>query len=170
VVAPDDPEAIVRHCREAKAAEVPLVFDPSFQVVALDGDALREAARGARVVVLNDYEYAVFQDKTGFGERDLLGLAPIWVVTLGEKGSRIAVTGGETIEVPAAPAREVVDPTGAGDAYRAGFVAGLLRGLDLAVCGRMGSVSAVYAVESYGTQSHRFTRDEFAARYHEAFG
>lgn len=170
VVAPDDPEALIRHCREAKRAGVPLVFDPSFQVVALDGDALREAARGARVVLVNDYEYAVFQDKTGFGERDLLDLAPIWVVTLGEKGSRIAVTGGETIEVPAAPAREVVDPTGAGDAYRAGFVAGLLRGFDLAVCGRMGSVSAVYAVERYGTQAHRFTREEFAARYHEAFG
>ncbi|HSL82543.1 MAG TPA: carbohydrate kinase family protein [Thermoanaerobaculia bacterium] len=170
VVAPDDPEAIVRHCREAKRAGVPLVFDPSFQVVALDGDALRDAARGARVVLVNDYEYAIIQDKTGFGEADLLDLAPIWVVTLGEKGSRIAVTGGETIDVPACPAREVVDPTGAGDAYRAGFVAGLLRGLDLEVCGRMGSVSAVYAVESYGTQAHRFTRDEFAARYHEAFG
>lgn len=170
VVAPDDPEAILRHCREAKEAGVPLVFDPSFQVVALDGDALREAARGARVVVVNDYEHAVIQDKTGFGERELLDLAPIWVVTLGEQGSRITVVGGERIEVPPAPAREVVDPTGAGDAYRAGFVAGLLRGLDLAVCGRMGSVSAVYAVESYGTQAHRFTREEFARRYHESFG
>lgn len=170
VVAPDDPDAIVRHCREAKEARIPLVFDPSFQVTALDGDALREAARGARAVLVNDYEYAVFQDKTGFGDRELLDLAPIWVVTLGEQGSRILVLGDERIEVPACPAREVVDPTGAGDAYRAGFVAGLLRGLDLAICGRMGSVSAVYAVESYGTQAHRFTREELAARYHESFG
>lgn len=170
VVAPDDPEAIVRHCREAKEATVPLVFDPSFQVVALDGDALRESADGAEMVLVNDYEYAVFQDKTGLGELELLELAPVWVVTLGEKGSRILVRGGERIEVPAAPAREVVDPTGAGDAYRAGFVAGLLRGLDLATCGRMGSVSAVHAVESYGTQAHHFTRDEFARRYRESFG
>lgn len=170
VVAPDDPDAIVRHCREAKEAGIPLVFDPSFQVTALDGEALRESARGARAVLVNDYEYAVFQDKTGFGDRELLDLAPIWVVTLGEHGSRILVLGDERIEVPACPAREVVDPTGAGDAYRAGFVAGLLRGLDLATCGRMGSVSAVYAVESYGTQAHRFTREEFAARYREAFG
>lgn len=170
VVAPDDPDAIVRHCREAKEVGIPLVFDPSFQVVAMDGDSLRQAARGARVVLVNDYEYAVFQDKTGFGEMELLDLAPIWVVTLGEKGSRITVVGDEPIEVPACPAREVVDPTGAGDAYRAGFVAGLLRGLDLPTCGRMGSVSAVYAVESYGTQAHHFTREEFGRRYREAFG
>lgn len=170
VVAPDDPEAIVRHCREAKEAGLRLVFDPSFQVIALDGDALRAAADGAEVVLVNDYEYAVFREKTGLSERDLLDLARVWVVTLGEKGSRIVVRGGERIEVPAAPAREVKDPTGAGDAFRAGFVAGLLRGLDLATCGRMGSVSAVHAVEHYGTQSHHFTREEFARRYHESFG
>lgn len=170
VVAPDDPEAIVRHCREAKEVGVPLVFDPSFQVIALDGGALREAADGAEVVLVNDYEYAVIQEKTGLSERELLELARVWVVTLGETGSRITIRGGERIEVPAAPAGEVKDPTGAGDAYRAGFVAGLLRGLDLATCGRMGSVSAVHAVEHYGTQSHHFTREEFARRYHESFG
>jgi len=170
VVAPDDPQAIVRHCREAKAAGVPLIFDPSFQVIALDGEALRESARGAEVVLLNDYEFAVFQEKTALADRELLALARIWVVTLGEKGSRLLVRGRERLEIPPAPAGEVVDPTGAGDAYRAGFVAGLLRGLDLATCGRMGSVSAVYAVESYGTQAHHFTREQFARRYHESFG
>jgi adenosine kinase len=170
MVAPDDPEAMVRHCREAKEAGVPLVFDPSFQVIAIEGPVLREMADGAEAVLVNDYEYAVIREKTGLSDSGLLGLARIWVVTLGEMGSRILVRGGERLEVPAARAREVVDPTGAGDAYRAGFVAGLLRGLDLAACGRMGSVAAVYAVEHYGTQSHGFTRDEFAARYHESFG
>jgi adenosine kinase len=170
VVAPDDPQAIVRHCREAKEIGLPLVFDPSFQVIALDGETLRTCADGAEVVLVNDYEFAVFREKTGLAEGDLLSLARIWVVTLGEKGSRILVRGGERIEVPAAPARGVKDPTGAGDAYRAGFVAGLLRGLDLATCGRMGSVSAVHAVEHYGTQAHHFTREELARRYHESFG
>lgn len=170
VVAPDDPEAMVRHCREAKEAGLPLVFDPSFQVIALDGPVLREMADGAEVVLVNDYEYAVFREKTGLSDAEVLRLARIWVVTLGEKGSRILVRGGERLEVPPAKAREVVDPTGAGDAYRAGFVAGLLRGLDLGVCGRLGSVSAVYAVERYGTQAHRFTPEELAARYHESFG
>jgi len=112
----------------------------------------------------------VFQEKTGLTDRELVSLARVWVVTLGEKGSRLLVRGRERLEIPPAKAGEVVDPTGAGDAYRSGFVAGLVRGLDLAICGRMGSVAAVYAVESYGTQAHHFTREEFARRYHESFG
>lgn len=170
IVMPDDPEAMLRHCREAKAAGVPLLFDPSFQVIALDGEALAEAARGARAVLVNDYEYAVFQEKTGLDERGLLELAEIWVVTRGEEGSRIATRDGGTIEIPAVPVGEVVDPTGAGDAYRAGFLAGLARDLDLETCGRMGSVAAVYAIESYGTQNHRYDRDEYWSRYHSRFG
>ncbi|MDX1997051.1 MAG: carbohydrate kinase family protein [Thermoanaerobaculia bacterium] len=170
IVMPDDPEAMLRHCREAKAAGVPLLFDPSFQVIALDGAALTEAARGAYAVLVNDYEYAVFQEKSGLDDRGLLELAEIWVVTRGEEGSRILTRGGETLEVPAVPAGEVVDPTGAGDAYRAGFLTGLVRGCDLATCGRLGSVAAVYAIESYGTQNHGYERDEFFARYRAHFG
>lgn len=170
IVAPDDPEAMLRHAREAKAAGVQLVFDPSFQVIALDGEQLREAADGALAVVVNDYEYAVFQEKTGLDDRGLLDLAEIWVVTLGEKGSRIVRRGGERIEVPPAEPREVVDPTGAGDAYRAGLLAGMIRGADLATCGRMGSVAAVYAVENYGTQAHRYSLEEFVARFRKNFG
>lgn len=169
VIAPDDPEAMLRHCREAREAGIPFVFDPSFQVIALDGEALAGAAAGARAVVVNDYEFAVFRDKTGREGDALFELAELWVVTYGEEGSRILLPGGESIEVPAAEASGVVDPTGAGDAYRGGFVAGLLRGAPLPVCGRMGSVAAVYAVESYGTQSHRYTQDEFWGRYADNF-
>jgi adenosine kinase len=170
IVAPDDPEAMVRHCREAKEADIPLYFDPSFQVIAMDGDVLAEAADGARSVFLNDYEFAVFQEKTGRDEKALLDLAETWVVTLGEKGSEIHRRGREKVAIPAAPVNQVLDPTGAGDAYRAGFLAGVARGLDLAVCGRMGSVSASYAVEAYGTSNHRYTRAEYERRYDEAFG
>jgi len=170
VIAPDDPEAMLRHCREAREAGVPAVFDPSFQVIALDGEALAEAARGLRAVVVNDYEFAVFQEKAKLALEGLLELAEMWVVTYGEEGSHIHLRGGETIEIPAAKAREVVDPTGAGDAYRGGFVAGMLRGADLGVCGRMGSVAAVYAVECYGTQTHGYTRPEFWQRYDKNFG
>ena len=170
VVAPDDPEAMMRHCREAREVGLPVVFDPSFQVIAMDGDSLREAARGARAVIVNDYEFAVFREKTGVEGDALFDLAQLWVVTYGEEGSKVLLPGGEAIEVPAAKAREVVDPTGAGDAYRGGFVAGLLRGADLGVCGRMGSIAAVYAVESYGTQAHSYTRDEFWRRYEDNFG
>jgi len=169
VVAPDDPEAMVRHCREAREAGVPVIFDPSFQVIAMDGDTLREAAQGAKMVIVNDYEFAVFQEKTGLDLEGLLELAEHWVVTYGEEGSEVHLPGGDKVEIPAAKAKEVVDPTGAGDAYRGGFVAGLLRGADLAECGRMGSVAAVYAVESYGTQTHGYTVEEFWRRYDENF-
>lgn len=170
VIAPDDPEAMSRHCREAREAAVPFVFDPSFQVIAMDGPTLLEAARGARVVVLNDYEFAVLQEKTGQGREELLELADLWVVTYGEKGSEILARGREPILVPAARPIEVIDPTGAGDAYRSGFVAGLLRGAELEVCGRMGSVAAVYVIEQYGTQTHQFDEPAFWARYRENFG
>jgi len=170
VVAPDDPGAMARHCREAKRAGLPLVFDPSFQVIAMDGDTLREAADGAYAVILNDYEFAVLQEKTGLSEKALRKLAELWVVTYGEKGSDVLRASGERIPVPACPVTEVVDPTGAGDAFRGGFVTGLLRGVELPVCGRMGAVAAAYAIERYGTQNHRYTRDEFWARYEQAFG
>jgi len=169
IVAPDDPAAMMRHCAEAKEAGVPLLFDPSFQVIALDGEDLRACADGAEVVLVNDYEFEVFKDKTGLTERELMALARVWVVTLGERGSRLLVRGEGRIEVPPAEARQVVDPTGAGDAYRAGFLAGLVRGHDLGVCGRLGSVAAVYAVESRGTQEHHYTPEEFAARYRASF-
>ena len=170
VIAPDDPEAMLRHCREARQAGLPFLFDPSFQVIALDGEALAEAAQGARAVVVNDYEFAVFREKTAREGEALFELADMWVVTYGEEGSRILLPGGETIEVPAARAREVVDPTGAGDAYRGGLVAGLMRDAPLAACGRMGSVAAVYAVECYGTQSHRYEQEDFWCRYRDNFG
>jgi len=169
VVAPDDPEAMMRHCREGREVGIPVIFDPSFQVIAMDGDALSEAARGAHMVIVNDYEFAVFQEKTGLDLEGLLELAEHWVVTYGEEGSEVHLRGGGKVAIPAAKASEVVDPTGAGDAYRGGFVAGLLRGADLAVAGRMGSVAAVYAVECYGTQAHRYSHQEFWRRYDENF-
>ena len=170
IVAPDDPEAMVRHCREAREGGFPFVFDPSFQVIAMDGPTLADTARGAHAVVLNDYEFAMFREKTGLDDDALLELAEMWVVTYGENGSEVLCRSGGRIKIPAARAAEVVDPTGAGDAYRAGFVAGLLRGAPLPVCGRMGSVTAVYVIEKYGTQSHQFTPPAFWQRYRDNFG
>ena len=170
-MAPDDPQAMVRHCQEAKETGVPLVFDPSFQVIAFDGDALREAADGADVVLVNDYELAVFRRRPASPRASSLDLAPHLGRDPGGEGEpHPGARRRRSIYVPGGAVRsEVQDPTGAGDAYRAGFVTGLLRGLDLGVCGRLGAVSAVYAVEQYGTQTHRFTREEFEARYREAF-
>lgn len=170
VIAPDDPEAMLRHCREARECGLPFLFDPSFQVTALGGEPLAEASEGAAALVMNDYEFSVFQEKTGLSADELRQRHEYLVVTYGERGSEILLRGGETIEIPGARAREVVDPTGAGDAFRGGFVAGLKKGYELPVCGRMGSVAAVYAIESYGTQRHAYTQREFFARYRENFG
>lgn len=170
IIAPDDPDAMLRHAQECREARIPFVYDPSFQVTAMAGDRLWSGTLGAKALVLNDYEFAVFQEKTGKNQADILAEVELLVVTLGEKGSRITTRQGEVVEVPAAKISEVVDPTGAGDAFRGGFVSGLVRDLPLAVCGRLGSVSSAYVVERYGTQSHYYTRAEFLARYEANFG
>jgi adenosine kinase len=170
LVAPDDPEAMLRHCDEARQSDLPFLFDPSFQVTAMDGDALRRASEGATALFLNDYEFSVLQEKTGLTADQLRQRHPLLVVTLGEKGSELLLCDGETLAVPAAKVSEVVDPTGAGDAFRGGFAAGLMQGQDLATCGRMGSIAAAYAIECYGTQNHDYSRQQFEERYREAFG
>lgn len=169
IVSPDDPAAMIRHARECREWQMPFIYDPSFQVTAMDGKQLLEAAQGAKALMLNDYETAVFQEKTKLTNDELLGIAEFVVVTLGDKGSEIRRKGQEPIRIPPAKAGKVVDPTGAGDAYRAGFASGLVRGFSLESCGRMGSIAAVYAVEQYGTQNHAYTREEFLARYRENF-
>lgn len=170
VIAPDDPEAMLRHAREAREANIPFIYDPSFQVTAMEGDKLWEGILGAKALILNDYEFAVFCEKTGKSESEILQEVELLVVTLGEKGCRIQTKAGQGYEVPAAKVSEVVDPTGAGDAFRGGFVSGLVRGLPLDLCGRIGGVAAAYAVERYGTQNHAYTRSEFQARFEENFG
>lgn len=170
VVAPDDPEAMVRHCREAREAGIKLLYDPSFQVTAMDGVKLLEGAQGAYALILNDYEFAVFCEKTGKTAEQLLETVEMVIVTLGEQGSRIERKGQPVVEIPSAKVKDVVDPTGAGDAFRGGFVAGLMRGLPLEVCGRMGSVASAFVVEKYGTQMHHYSAREFQARYEENFG
>lgn len=170
VIAPDDPEAMVRHCREARESGLPFLFDPSWQVTAMDGETLAAACEGARGIFVNDYEFTVLQEKTGRTAEDIRARHELVIVTYGKEGSRIFQRDGDTVVVPAAKPKKVVDPTGAGDAFRGAFVAGLIQGRDLGVCGRMGSVAAVYAIESYGTSSHRYSPDEFYARYEDNFG
>lgn len=171
IVAPDDPDGMLRHCHEARELGIPLVFDPSFQVLAFEGERLMEGARGAYALILNDYEFAMFQQKTGRERDELLEHdIEMIIVTYGDRGSEIYRRGQEPVVVPSAKVNDVVDPTGAGDAFRGGFLAGLLRGFDLDACGRMGSVAAAYAIEQLGTQNHDYTAEEFWARYASNFG
>ncbi|MCZ6508533.1 MAG: carbohydrate kinase family protein [Acidobacteria bacterium] len=170
IISPDDPGAISRHCQEAREAALAFFFDPSFQVTHMDGPTLRDCAHGAKALMLNDYEYAVFEDKTSYRGDAVFELVDFVVVTLGAKGSRILRPGSPPIEVPPVAVARAVDPTGAGDAFRAGFLAGWVEEFELPVCGRMGSVASAYAVEQYGTQTHAYSRDEFDRRYAENFG
>lgn len=170
IISPDDPQAMVRHCKEAQAGDLPFVFDPSFQVTAMDGDTISAAAQGAMALIVNDYEYTVLREKTAKTSEEIQAEHDLVIVTYGAQGSEILLKDGGAVKVPAARPREVIDPTGAGDAFRGGFVAGLMQGRELGVCGRIGALAAVYCIEHYGTSNHTFTAAEFASRYHEAFG
>jgi adenosine kinase len=169
VISPNAPGTMVKYAREARELGVPHVFDPGQTLPALSGDDVVEAATGAALVIGNDYEFEMIRAKTGRSPEDLLELASLVVLTRGDQGSAVMTREG-MVEVPVARPEQVVDPTGAGDAYRAGLLAGLLRGLDLPQAARMGALAATYAVERNGTQEHSYTFDEFAARYERAFG
>lgn len=160
VIAPNDPEAMITYAKECQKKNWDYLFDPAFYTPELLGKDLAMATRGAKIVVGNDYEITMLKRKIG----DIKAAGQVWVTTLGEEGSVVRQGKGEW-RIPAAKVGVVVDPTGAGDAYRAGFVAGYLQGLALKVCGRMGAVCAAYTVEKYGTQTHKFNRKEFKQRY-----
>ena len=169
IIGPNDPKAMERLVRECRDRGVPFLFDPAHQLPHMEGDDLVESANGAWIVIGNDYELELIQQKTGKKMKGLLNLCQIVVTTLGRNGSRIETRDGSVVIPAATPLREA-DPTGAGDAYRAGLVAGLLRGLDLDVAGRIASLAATHAVEQVGTIEHAYTREDFSVRYREAFG
>jgi adenosine kinase len=172
LISPNDPGAMINYAAECRNAGIPFAFDPSQQTARLSGEDFAGAVPGAAFLLCNEYELAMIQNKTGWSLDDILAQVQVLVLTLGKKGSMIHAggPGGEVHEVPVAPLRSMDDPTGAGDAYRGGFFAARLAGLPLPVCGRVGALCSAYALEHIGTTAHRFTLDEFAARYAEAFG
>jgi adenosine kinase len=169
VIGPTEPEPIVSFTRECQEMGVPYVYSPIWQIIRMTGQEIAEGVRGAKVVVANDYEYELIRDKTGMSQHNILDHAEMVVVTKGKHGS-VIMTRDQVAAVPAAQPREMVDPVGAGDAYLGGLVYGLEAGLDIERAGRIASLAAVYAIESYGTQAHTYTREEFAQRYEENFG
>jgi adenosine kinase len=169
LIAPTDPSAMVRFTRECRAAEVPYVYVPAQQIISLSAEDLLTGIEGARVIIANDYEFEMMHNKTGLTASDMLHYAEIVVTTRGEQGSVIRTRDG-LYAIPIARPTAVVDPTGAGDAYAAGFVHGLTQGLAMEQCGRVAALAAVYTIERYGTQAHSYSRADFAARYAENFG
>jgi adenosine kinase len=168
VVGPTTIEAMRRHAQEFAEANCRLVYDPSQQVVSLPGEDLVAGIEAAWAVIGSDYEFAVIERKTGLTVDDISAKVELVGVTYGENGSELR-TGGESVAIPIVTAEPVVDPTGGGDAYRAGLLKSLLCGWDLPVAGRVASLAATYAIEHHGPQEHQYTPAEFVARFERAY-
>ncbi|MGC4192557.1 MAG: carbohydrate kinase family protein [Thermomicrobiales bacterium] len=168
IISAGDPVAMMDHAAQIAGSGAQLIFDPAQQIVILSGDDLRKGIDLASVAIGNDYEFGMIERKTGLTVDDIAAKVPLTVVTYGSRGSEIR-TGGESVSIPVAPPEQVVDPTGGGDAYRAGLVLGLLLGADLSVAGRLAALAATYAIERHGPQEHTYTVEDFLARFDQAF-
>ena len=169
LISPNDPGAMAAYVKECTSLGIPYLYDPSMQAPRLSADDLAEGFRGAKILAGNEYEFGMMASKLGVDEAGLRAMVPVCVLTRGAEGTTIYAEGREHL-IPAAKPNAVVNPTGAGDSFRSGLVAGLARGLGWDAAGRMGAVAAVYAVEHVGPQEHLFTPAEFAARYVANFG
>jgi adenosine kinase len=169
IVSPDGRDGMVQHCAQFARAGIPFIFDPGQGLPMFNGDDLCGLIAQASWLTVNDYEWQVVQQATGWSAADVVKHVKALIVTRGAEGSTIYTPQGEILVPPAKPAA-IVDPTGCGDAYRAGLIHGLLHGLDWAVTGRIASLLGALKVASRGPQNHRFTMTEFAAQYRAAFG
>lgn len=170
VVSPNDPEAMVRHSQECRSHDIDFVADPSQQLARLEPEDIRSLVQGAAYLFTNEYERALLMEKTGWDVDAVLGRVGVWVTTLGPQGSHLAQAGCDPVLVPAAPARVSADPTGVGDAYRAGFLVGLSWGLPLAGAAQVGSLVATHALESVGPQEYELDPGVFMDRFAAAYG
>ena len=170
VVAPDDPGAMVRHTATCRERGIPFAADPSQQLSFMDADTIRSLVEGATWFFTNEYEAALVHDKTGWSAEDVLGLVGTRITTHGPDGVSITRKGEPELRVAVAPAREVVEPTGVGDAFRAGFLAASGWGLGLERAAQVGALLATHVVETVGTQEYAFTAEGFLDRLAEAYG
>jgi len=169
IVAPDGRDGMIQHAEQFAAARIPFIFDPGQGLPMFGGDDIKRFVEQATWVAVNDYEWELVQQKTGWTAKDIVQRVKALVVTRGAQGSVIYTAEGE-VQIPCAKARAVVDPTGCGDAYRAGLLHGLLHGLDWQATGRIASLLGAIKIESLGTQNHQFTQAEFQARLKQSFG
>ena len=168
VVSPEDPRTMVKRPAECKALNIAYVYDPSQQIVRLSAEELAAGIDGCFLLVVNEYEFGMIRNKTGWGEAEILEHAGGLIKTQGDKGAEMLVDG-EAHHIPVVPPGRIADPTGVGDAFRGGMLCGYSLGLPWEVAGRMGSLAATYVLEQVGTQSHSYTPAEFVGRYREQF-
>jgi adenosine kinase len=155
---------MVKYPQACKARGIDYIFDPGQSLPMLAPRDLVRAVEGCRILIANDYELDLIQSKTGLDKESLVDRAGAVIVTLGGLGSRVLTRGCE-VGIPPAKPKTVKDPTGAGDSYRGGLISGLVQGLAIEQCARLGSVCASFAVECYGTQEYRFSHEEFNERF-----
>jgi adenosine kinase len=169
IVAPDGRDGMLQHAREFADAGIPFVFDPGQGLPMFDGADLSRFIDLATYVTVNDYEAKLFEERTGETIEALARRVDAFIVTRGGDGSTI-FTGGKRLEIPSVAPQAVVDPTGCGDAYRAGLLHGIVTGMDWSITGRLASLIGSLKIARRGAQNHRFSRDEVEVRFREAFG
>jgi adenosine kinase len=168
IISPGSLSDMVKYPQLCKAKGIDYIFDPGQSIPMLSAEELCGSIEGSRILISNDYELELIMSKTGLNKEALLKRTNTVIVTLGESGSKIISKDRETI-IPAAKAKKVEDPTGAGDSYRGGLISGLVRGKGIEDAARLGSICASFTVECYGTQEYQFTLEEFDERYKNCF-
>jgi len=169
IVSPDGREGMIEHATQFMEAGIPFIFDPGQGMPMFSGEELMNFMKQATWATLNDYEAELMQERTGHSPHELAEHVEALVVTLGAKGSHIYTKNGKRYEIPAAKPRQLADPTGCGDAYRAGLLYGLMNAMDWETTGRIASLMGAIKIECHGTQNHLFDSDEFAARFQKEF-
>jgi adenosine kinase len=169
IIAPDGRDGMIQHAKQFAAGGIPFIFDPGQGLPMFGGEDLKTFIEEASWVTVNDYEWSLLSDRTGWSEADVTRKVAALVVTHGGEGSTVYTPGGK-LDIPPAPARSVVDPTGCGDAYRAGLMHGLMHGLPWEKTARIASLMGSLKIESRGTQNHSFTMADFRRRYESLFG
>ncbi|WP_375474970.1 carbohydrate kinase family protein [uncultured Jatrophihabitans sp.] len=170
VISAYDPDAMVQHSAECREQGFRFVADPSQQIARMSGEQLRALVEGADLLFTNDYEKSLLESKTGLSEADVLGLVGVRVTTLGSKGVEIVGADVERVHVPVAAERARQDPTGVGDAFRAGLLTGREWGLSWERAAQVGSMLATMVLETVGTQDYTIAKDEFSSRLAESYG
>lgn len=168
IISPNDPAAMDLYVQECTQNKIPYLYDPGQQVVRSDPAELRRGVEAATSVFVNEYEFELLQKHTGLTLSEILHRVNFLVVTLGENGAAI-YNGDKKVLVPAVPPKQILDPTGVGDAFRGGFVRAVRLGLDWEICGRMGALAATYCLETRGPQEFSYTLSEFVQRYREHY-
>ena len=169
IISPTNLTDMMDHPKYYRENGIPFIFDPGQQIPAFSGEQLAEAFDGAEILITNDYELEMIMKSTGMTKDEIVDKVAYLITTLGEEGSLINCKGEETT-VGVAPVENVLDPTGAGDAYRSGLLKGLAMGKTVVEAAKLGAVCSAYAIELKGTQEHSFTMEEFKTRYEATFG